>query len=106
MKESELQKAIMNHLLKIGFMVWRNNRGTAKRGKVFMRFGGLPGASDIHAIDKNGRFIGIEVKTEKKLPTNEQLDWIDRVNKQGGIAYWVGCWETWIEICEDNNWPA
>jgi RecB family endonuclease NucS len=107
MKESDLQRDILEHLRILGMMAWRNSTGAFAgeyRGKKrFVRFGTV-GASDIFGIDKNGRFISIEVKAKGKLPTLAQLDWIGRVNSAGGFGYWVDSWELWEKICKERGW--
>jgi hypothetical protein len=44
------------------------------------------GGSDIIGWTSDGRFLAVEVKTEKGRATKEQLRFIDAVNNSGGIA--------------------
>ena len=107
MRESDLQRDILEHLNILGMFAWRNNTGAFageyKGKKRFVRFGQV-GAGDIFGIDKFGRFLSIEVKAGKKLPTVAQMNWIDAVNKAGGFACWVGSWEAWESICNYRGW--
>jgi hypothetical protein len=81
-----------------GCRLWRNNTGAIKdsEGRL-VRFGLCKGSSDIIGIrpvtitaDMVGKTIGaftaIEVKTPKGKPTEEQLNFIQRVKDLGGLA--------------------
>jgi len=81
-----------------GRRLWRNNTGAIKdeTGRL-VRFGLCKGSSDIIGItpititsDMIGKRIGvftaIEVKTPKGKPTDEQINFIDRVRDLGGFA--------------------
>lgn len=48
----------------------------------------MTGMSDIMGQLIDGRLFAIEVKQPGKEPTKEQLDYIDMVNKNGGVAFW------------------
>ena len=108
MKESELQKAIINYLNKIGMFAWRNNvgafAGTYKGKKRFIRFS-PKGSGDIFAIDKEGRFHSIEIKSKGKNLTTDQHHWMDVVNEHRGYAFYVDSWELWESICRDKGLP-
>lgn len=88
MSESNLMKAIMLALSEAGCTVWRNQSGayTDPRSKNFIRYGVGVGGSDILGIAPNGKFLAVEVKTATGRPTKEQLNFIDVINKRGGIA--------------------
>jgi len=91
--EHKIQDSIIDLLRYQGYFVWRNNTGATryenKAGQQrFIRFG-LPGFSDIFAIQPGtGKFIALEVKTPKtrNRATPAQVDFIQRVKDQGGIA--------------------
>lgn len=98
--ETRLQQEIMLALSEAGCVVWRNNTGQAWLGKVIhqagkqvtitdahkMPFGLCVGSSDIIGIDKNGRFMAIEVKTPTGRASKPQIAFIEGVKAAGGIA--------------------
>lgn len=91
--EKQIQNAIIELLNYEKYFVWRNNTGAQKFQNAdgptrWIRFG-QPGFSDIFAIQpKTGRFVALEVKTPRtrNSATRFQLDFIQRVQEQGGIA--------------------
>jgi len=94
--ENAIQKEIMEYLINKGFFCWRNNNtglfdpirgGFRRKGKYQ-----LLGVSDILAIAPQdsinpGRFIAIEVKSKTGRPTDNQLEFIQNINKNGGLAF-------------------
>lgn len=52
----------------------------------FYRFG-KPGSSDILGILDDGRFLAIEVKRPGKEPTEVQREFLENINKNGGLAF-------------------
>lgn len=87
-KENDIQKSILEALWYNKIKAWRNNTGAYRTEHGgFVRFG-TKGSGDIFAIQpKTGRFISIEVKTQKKYPTPDQKQWMQEVNDAGGIAF-------------------
>lgn len=90
MKESEIVRQI---LLELGnepdFRIWRNNTGALPdvTGRL-VKYGLAPGSADLIGIlAPRGRFIALEVKTERRgsEPTEEQISWGDVVSSMGGI---------------------
>lgn len=71
-----------------GMVIWRSAVGNGwvrtKDGFKPMRFGGIPGQADILGC-WNGRFIAIEVKTDKGRLRKEQMAWRDAIEKVGGL---------------------
>lgn len=65
-----------------GLMLMRNSVGTG-RGHVHHGLGN--GSADLVGVLR-GRFIALEVKTERGLATEDQLVWLDRVRQHGGFA--------------------
>jgi hypothetical protein len=88
-RTNELTKAILSLLKLRGFKAWRNNVGGFKytyKGKTgFVRYGD-PGSPDIMAIDKAGRFYGIEVKTGKDKLRPEQAAWHLDIEQRGCVS--------------------
>ena len=71
MKETQIQKAILDYLALKRYFHWRNNSGAMKTEHNFVRFG-TPGSPDIIVI-KNGFVWVIEVKTERgKLSEHQE----------------------------------
>lgn len=87
-KESEIQRDILQLLKLHGVFCWRNNNAGIFDNKTGRWRGSnsLLGASDILGIYK-GKFLAIEVKRPKGRLTQHQKDFIDRVNKEGGIGF-------------------
>lgn len=78
-KEQDIQTSIMNYIKSIGGLpVKFNNMGIYATA----------GVSDILACIK-GRFVAIEVKKPGGKPSALQLNFIDAINKIGGLAFWA-----------------
>lgn len=105
MKESEVQKKIMNMLTTHPKVAWAyvTSSGYVKGvngGRMFKV--GVPGMSDIMGQLKDGRLFAIEVKAPGNKPTELQQQFIADVNKYGGQAGWADSVETAINILEDK----
>lgn len=100
-EETKLMRLIMVALTQADCLVFRNETSGAYVGKVIhkdarivtlanaqlMTFGLCVGSSDIVGIHKpTGRFLAVEVKTEKGKPTKEQINFIEQVRAANGIA--------------------
>ncbi|MCB7128182.1 MAG: VRR-NUC domain-containing protein [Candidatus Brocadiales bacterium] len=98
MKESDIQRQILAYLKydRRVALYWRQNTGAttfSKGGKeYFVRFG-TPGISDILGVLHGGRFFAIEVKMPKRRLTESQTNFINNVNRAGGIAFVATCVE-------------
>jgi hypothetical protein len=73
-------------------LCWRNNNGAVydPTRKIFRRPSGrhsLRGITDILGFTCHGVIIAIEVKTKKGIVSKEQKEFIETVNKCGGIAF-------------------
>lgn len=111
--ESEVQTSIMDWLSLNQIFHWRQNTGffkgeykTSKKGiyggevhNRVIRFG-HPGTSDILGLLPNGRFLAIEVKRPGGKPTEAQLEFIDNINANGGLAFVSDNLDKVIEIIE------
>ena len=86
MNEHVIQNRILLEIGSIpGLRVWRNNTGALldRNGKL-VKFG-LQGSADIIGMMKpNGRFIAIEVKTQKGMQTASQRRFQKMVEDMGG----------------------
>lgn len=87
MREADLQARIMVALSQAGCLVFRNNTGALpdRRG-IPVRFGLCRGSSDVIGLCPDGRFLAVEVKTERGLPTDAQLHFIEAIRRAGGRA--------------------
>lgn len=55
--------------------------------KVWQGLGSTAGVPDIVGITKDGRFLGIEVKTKNGRLSPHQEQFIKRINDAGGVAF-------------------
>lgn len=99
--ETKIQRNIMLALSQEGHTVWRNETGRFWMGKVIhkenssvtlMNAAMIPcglavGSCDLVGIQANtGKFFGIEVKTKTGRASKEQTNFIEHVNRMGGVA--------------------
>ena len=80
----EVLKAVRAHPL----VEWceRMNSGAAKVGNRFIRFG-WPGCPDVLGQLKDGRLLGVEVKSRTGRLRPEQSVFLDRIRGAGGVAF-------------------
>lgn len=85
--ETNLQARILISLSEAGCLVWRQDTGAfrAKSGAL-VRYGLCVGSSDIIGIAPDGRFLAVEVKTDKGRASAGQLAFIDAVRAKGARA--------------------
>ncbi|MFQ5445181.1 MAG: VRR-NUC domain-containing protein [Nitrospinales bacterium] len=88
MKESVIQHQILSYLGHIGVFCYRSNTGGArlpgKGGRPqFVRFG-VRGHPDIVAV-YDGKYVGIEVKSEKGRQTKYQRWFQEDLEEAGGV---------------------
>ena len=83
--EKEVLKACLEYLELRGYMAWRNNSGAYKtpEGRL-VRFG-KAGSPDIIGLTKEGRFIGIECKSDTGILSDWQKAHRDMVIKNKGL---------------------
>lgn len=109
MQESELQRLILLEASKVGVRLFRNNvaegwigaavgpllhdvRCVVRAGSVIiadarrLHAGLCKGSSDLVGWDAQGRFVGLEVKSASGRLTPEQANFIEQVNKAGGVG--------------------
>ncbi len=86
-KEHDILQAVRLEASRLGALTWRNNQGAYKDAKgYYIKYGVCnPGGSDLVGIYK-GLFLGLEIKQPGKQPTDAQLNFIETINKHGGIA--------------------
>jgi len=66
-------------------LAWRQNTGAMEVEGRTVRFG-FVGVSDILGVLKSGRFMALEVKTERGRLTGAQRAFIEAVRQAGGFA--------------------
>ena len=73
-----------------GWEVWRNNN-LAVKGRAFI---GRVGVPDIIGFNKkDARMIGVEIKVGADKMSNEQNEFLDQLNKAGGVGIECRCIE-------------
>lgn len=86
--ETLIVKSIMEYLRWTGHIVVRvYGGGHVKNGKFFPQPYLERGTADLLVCIKGtGRFLALEVKTEKGKPSEFQTGWLQRVRDAGGLA--------------------
>ena len=99
-KESAIQRTILDGLLWKGYMAWRNNVAPIpiRRGREIVGMRRVDphivGMADILCVMKpSGRLLGIEVKTAKGKVTDKQKDWGERLEASGGKYLVARSWD-------------
>lgn len=92
MKETELQRAILDYLKIRGHLVKRNQSGMIKKDSHFIHMGekGWPdiiGIAGSRNAELYGKFIGIEVKLPKGKTTPAQEEILGEIRSRNGIAF-------------------
>lgn len=107
MSEAQILHAI---LLALGsrpeLRIFRNNVGLARdpNSGQHLRFGLVAGASDLLGLVKpRGRFLALEVKSEKGRVRPEQQAFIDMVNNMGGVGRVVRSVEQALEAVAEAS---
>ena len=89
MNESAIQTQILGYLRLARIFAWRNNTRTVFVAGRPLKFG-IEGGGDIIGILPGGRFLSIEVKrpggTTAKKRAEKQREFLDTINKSGGLA--------------------
>jgi len=89
LKESEIQRTILDYLTLKRIFHYRNNSGafvmpeTATHSRRFFR-AGVVGAPDIVCVVK-GQFVGIEVKAPKGRQNDNQKEFQRQLEAAGGL---------------------
>lgn len=90
--EQAIQKGIIDYLKIKKYVVFKHrNVGIYKKatGSYIPLPDGEKGISDIIGCSPEGRFIAIEVKKPDGKPTQNQIDFIDKIKASGGIAFFA-----------------
>jgi len=85
--EHDIQNECMKVLDLLGIFHWRQNTGSFKVGKRFIRTSSFPGISDILGIMPDGRFLAIECKREKGgIISASQKLFLETIGQNKGLA--------------------
>ena len=111
MSEKEIENQILSFLAVIGIMAWKNQSvGVYDPTKKIYRKPNnrhhIKGVSDILGLCA-GRFLAIEVKSDKGRVSPEQRVFLARVNNEGGIGFVARSLEQVIDSLLPhlpNNW--
>ena len=87
--EAEITKEIRYYMREANIWHWKNWAGPMS----------VAGISDILGIYK-GRFLAVEVKRPGQHPTKKQLNFLERVHREGGLAVCVHSWEELAKFFE------
>lgn len=84
--ESVLMRAVQCKASLLGWRVFRNNCGSYKRGRAYIKYGVCnPGGSDLIGFTGDGRFVAIECKVNTPT-TDAQKRFLQAVARAHGIA--------------------
>ena len=86
--ESGALREVLQALSAHSAVAWceRMNSGAVKIGSRFIRFG-WKGCPDVIGQLKDGRLLGVEVKSAKGKLRPEQTLFLDRIRCAGGVAF-------------------
>ena len=88
-RESTIQKKIVTWLVEHDCLVAITDAGALAKMGIPYRCGIPRGWPDLTCCDPQGRFIGIETKTEKGKQSQDQTFYDERIMSQGGLYYLV-----------------
>lgn len=102
MKESDIQKQILEYLKAKGYLVWRNYVGPVLQGNKRFTKNPMAGLPDILGICRNrpGVLFGIEVKTEEGVLSEKQKNWILDLKSHGALVFVADNIEIVIKVME------
>ncbi len=87
MKESQVQKLILDYLRLKGCLVFKvNNGGIYVKSRDCYMKSPMKGIADIIGCTKSGKMIAIEVKVKYNKPSLEQLEFLAQVKQRKGIG--------------------
>jgi Holliday junction resolvase len=89
MKETEVQRDIIQYLHMRGIYAWRNNTmgvWDTKRKRYRANPNTLKGVSDILGLFNDGTFLAIECKSATGRLTPEQIEFMGEIERRKGYA--------------------
>ena len=85
--ENEVQNQILGWLCLNQIFNWRQNTMGVYLGEGKFRKAPTTGVADILGILPDGKFLAIECKRPGGKPTPDQLEFIENINANNGIAF-------------------
>ncbi len=86
--EQSIQRAILEYLRYRGIFCWKNNTaGIYVKSRNTYIPSHAPGVSDILGILPGGKFLAVEVKSEKGRVSPHQQQFLDEITARGGLAF-------------------
>lgn len=90
--EKAIENQILHFLFKRGIFAWKNQSVGIfdPIRKIYRRSNNpfhIKGVSDILGILPGGRFLAIEVKAKYGKPSPEQVLFLDKITKSGGVGF-------------------
>ena len=93
-KEKEIQSQILEWLRWNKVYCWKmNNSAVYIKSKDRYKKSPMRGVADILGIINGGTFLAIEVKAKKGKLSEFQIEFLDNITKNGGIAFCARCLE-------------
>lgn len=86
MLEKDVKNFIIDHLRRLRVFCWNQPTVGIPDGQGGFRTTGNRGVADVIGILSGGRFLAIEVKTEKGKVSEYQADFLRNVNEHGGVG--------------------
>lgn len=89
MRESELLSFAITCLKQSGLVFWRVPNGAVRHTlnkREFYKPSPIKGFPDLAGVFPNGKFFAIEIKTDKGKLSEDQKNWITKLNMTGAIA--------------------
>ena len=97
---SELTAIALYDLKRLGHTVWRNNN-LAVKGRAFI---GKKGVADVIGISNKGLHVECEVKKNGDRFSNDQIDHLNMITKNGGLTYVCHQVESKVKLTEFSEY--
>ncbi len=87
--EKHVLRAVKFALELNGCTVWRRNVGAMRNAKGQYVSFAIKGQADLYGILPGGRHFECEVKRPRARPRKDQVEFLEAVNRAGGLGFWV-----------------
>lgn len=81
--EKDIRDCCFEYLIKRGYFVFRDKQSPNPTKSYFPEAKGCP---DILGVNKNGQFMGIEIKKKNGTLSIQQHNFLEKIKENGGIA--------------------
>jgi len=102
--EAHIKSSCLKYLAKQGITAWNNPSGAVRIAPERWLHFGKKGSSDILGILPKGRFLAVEVKAPRGRLTPEQKQFLDDVQKLGGLAVVVRSWKELDHVLRETGY--